>query len=67
MTKDHFYRGYLIEKPERCAYWNIREIDENGMVNWCFAEGYGETLKKARETIDYILSERGEQNGTGKM
>lgn len=62
MTKDHYYKGYLIEKPYGCDYWNIREIDSNGVPNWCFVVGYAETLKKSRETIDYIEGEKA--NGT---
>lgn len=58
MTKDHFYRGYLIEKPCGCDYWNVREVDENGVPDWCFAVGTAYTLKEARDTIDYIEQEK---------
>ena len=58
MTKDHWYRGYLIEKPEGCDYWNIREVDSNGIPDWCFTVGNAINLKEARETIDYLIEEQ---------
>ena len=62
MTKYHYYKGYLIEKPYGSNYWNIREIDEFGYADWCFAVGYARNLKEARESIDYIEQEKA--NGT---
>lgn len=56
MTKTHFYKGYAIDKPEGCKYWNIHEIDSKG-IDWCFSIAYCKNLKEAKNTIDAIITE----------
>lgn len=55
MAKTHYYKGYAIDKPYGTKTWNIRKVDENGLVNWCFAEGYGETIRECKASIDYMI------------
>lgn len=52
MTKTHFYKGYALHKPEGCRIWNIHKTEKDGTINWCRAEGYGNTLKECRNEID---------------
>lgn len=60
MTKLHYYKGFILEKPEGCKYWNIwkpgkvhpfggkKEIDV-----WCDeCAGYGRTINECKITID---------------
>lgn len=49
------YRGFYIEKPEGSDYWNIREVDQKGVVDWCHVYANGDTLKEAKATVDYII------------
>lgn len=60
-TKTHFYKGYAIDKPEGMKTWNIRKVDENGQINWCFADGYGETIRECKASIDTWLEEEEEE------
>lgn len=60
MTKVHFYKGYAIDKPEGCKFWNIHEIvtcTVGRQIDYCFSLAYCKNLKEARITIDNIIKE----------
>lgn len=51
-TKPHYYRGYMIKKPEGSKFWNIYEPDGKGYYNVLFAIGFTNTIKEAKGVID---------------
>lgn len=48
----HYYKGYVIYRPEGTTWWNVYKADENGEVDWLHHEGYGRTMKECKNTID---------------
>ena len=55
--KDHYYKGYLIHRPEGARYWNIYRPDGKGSWDILFSIGYAETLEEARGTVEVDIME----------
>lgn len=54
ICKTHIYKGYAIDKPEGCEYWNVHKI-VNSVIDWCFCDFHARTLKEAKITINEYL------------